>query len=64
MTDIEKLAWIAAYAIAWFQPTAGQPGVVADEYRAHRAAVSADRALEALRNLPPTASRFGREVLR
>lgn len=64
MTDIEKQAWIAAYAIAWFQPTAGPPGLVSDEHRAQRAAVQADRALEALRKLPAIASRFVREVLR
>jgi hypothetical protein len=53
MTDPERTAWLALYAVAWFQPTGDAPGVLSCERRAWIAAERADVALEALKRARP-----------
>ena len=53
MTEPERTAWLALYAVAWFQSTGAPSGVVYAEHRAKVAAERADAALEALRQSRP-----------
>lgn len=53
MTDVDRQAWLALYAAAWFQPTAMPAGVIHAEDHARIAAERADAALEALRLVRP-----------
>ena len=53
MTDVDRQAWLALYAVAWFQPSGAPPGVLRAEDRARIAAERADAALETLRLVRP-----------
>lgn len=53
MTDSERAAWLALYAVAWFQSTPSKPGILSNEERAEVAAIRADVALEALKRVRP-----------
>jgi hypothetical protein len=51
--DVERTAWLALYAAAWFQSTAAAPGTLLAKHRALLAAERADAALDALRSARP-----------